>query len=206
LARAHISDAQNTATDVSSFARSCNAISRSLVVCGEPSLPCKAGEFIEAYFGQTDDVLSATVENDRFALAVCRFVVGLQLEKKDHFLGSATELLDELNKRAGIYPNDTKIPKDWPKNPGAMSGRLKRFAPALRSRGVQVEWSRAGPGDRLIKLWLTPTKPDDAPTRPKDNLVGGKPGCCEADRRTDAPTTNLPLYSVEGCGYSIGCY
>lgn len=140
--------------------------------------------------------MSATIEHDRLGLTIYRFVIGFPLEKKDHFLGSASELLDVLNRRAGIYPND-RIPKGWPKSPGALSSHLKRIAPALRKRRVEVEWLRDGLGNRQIKLWLTPTKPDDAPTTPNSDVVSKKPGNGDPDRRTDDVDDKSPHYSVE---------
>jgi hypothetical protein len=103
-------------------------------------------------------VLKNLVESNRVAQAIYRFVLDLKNEVKDEnkfFKGSITGLLERLNNHEKIFPD--RIPKDWPKTASQLGSILKRFAPALREKGVQVEWSRSG-RERIVTLKLVGEK------------------------------------------------
>src|SRR5262249_30578946 len=55
--------------------------------------------------------------------------------------GTATELLERLTALVG---EAAARDKDWPKRPNALSGKLKRIAPALRKLGIEVGFDRDG--------------------------------------------------------------
>lgn len=68
------------------------------------------------------------------------------------FEGTATELREEIEKRAG---DSFARRKDWPTTPHGLSGAVKRLAPHLREKGYLVEFDRTG-NRRIIVL----TRPD----------------------------------------------
>jgi len=75
----------------------------------------------------------------------------LGLAKDGTFRGEAQELLRALND----FMRDLgrSLPRGWPQTPRAMSGQLRRIAPALRRCGYEVAFSRtAGTGSRTVSL------------------------------------------------------
>ena len=70
--------------------------------------------------------------------------------------GTAGELLEELNMRAGEYCQLER----WLRTPRALSGALKRLAPNLRACGVEVKTlPRTTNGRRIIALEKSPAAP-----------------------------------------------
>ena len=134
------------------------------VAACESKLPWKPGEFMTAYFGQAEDALKTLVESSSVAMAIYEMVLVLAnaTEEKDRcFNGSATELLERLNIQQKIYPEH--VPKGWPKTASQLGSILKRFAPALREKGVQVDWDRSS-GERKITLSLVGKGDDERKT------------------------------------------
>jgi hypothetical protein len=179
------------------------------VMACEPALPWKPSEFMNAYVGQAEDALTVLVESDKFAIAVYQLALSLSLEKEEKdriFEDSATDLLEMLNKRASIYPNDTHIPKGWPKSAGALSNHLHRVAPALRSKGVEVDWIKETNGDKKIKLWLSKdvsAEPGDVPAIPKSKIAEGKTEGGDDVRRFGDLGDKILDYSVQPSGKKI---
>jgi hypothetical protein len=98
------------------------------VIACEPSLPWKAGEFMQEYLHAIEDALTNVVESDQVARAVYELALEYgQTNTKDAFSGTATELLDLLNIRKHIDP--LRPPKGWPRTPNTLSSRLRRVAP-----------------------------------------------------------------------------
>ena len=81
---------------------------------------------LNAMLGARVRAAEEQVDGDRFAAAV----VGLELP----WSGIALELLTLLNERVSIQDRG----KQWPGSPRALSGHLRRLAPALRQVGVAV--------------------------------------------------------------------
>lgn len=98
------------------------------------------------------------------------------------FIGSSHELLEK------ITPADPgwRAPRDWPKNPKALTGRIRRNAPALRRQGWQVTdngTTRAG----VLEWQLVPPTGDDPPRDATDSTPStpatpapGTPGAGDA--------------------------
>jgi hypothetical protein len=98
------------------------------------------------------------VENVLEADSVATTVRSFSSARAQAWAGTAAELLAALNEAAG--ERVTKA-KEWPKNPRAVSGRLRRAAPALRKVGVQVTFDREGKArDRKIEITATPASPE----------------------------------------------
>jgi len=49
--------------------------------------------------------------------------------------------------------------KDWPGNPRALSGRLKKAGPALRQIGVAIEWPTRHGDARIITITFSSADP-----------------------------------------------
>lgn len=114
----------------------------------EPALPWEPGEFMKEYLGAIDDALSTLVESDQVAKAVYELALEFgQINRP--FSGTASELLDLLNKRKYIDSNHP--PKGWPRTANTLSSRLRRVAPALRTMNVNVETSRSAQ-TKIIKV------------------------------------------------------
>ena len=104
---------------------------------------------LDIYRAMSDTVAATVVDGDPVASAL----VALAQEKRE-WSGTATELL-----KAIAPDGDKKLPRSWPVTPRAMSGALRRLAPALRSVGIGVETGiREGRGrDRIIVLTALPS-------------------------------------------------
>jgi hypothetical protein len=64
--------------------------------------------------------------------------------ERNSWTGSAADLL-----QAGAGHSST----DWPKNPRALAGRLRRAQTFLRALGIEITFSREGrAGNRIIRI------------------------------------------------------
>ena len=81
---------------------------------------------LDAYLEQRGRVAWEVVESDPLAQAIVDLI-----SEEGEFQGTATELLRRLE--------PLKPPRDWPRSPRALSGRLRRLTPALRECGVDVQ-------------------------------------------------------------------
>lgn len=118
-----------------------------LAVAGEVALGIESGGFMAAYTGNRDAANDLAIE----ASAVGPAILGL-MHTRGQGEGTAKELLTEL---ADHHADDkTRNRSDWPENPKAMSGALRRLAPNLRQTGVTVDLpddrKRVGKGRRRV--------------------------------------------------------
>jgi hypothetical protein len=158
------------------------------VIACEPSLPWKEGDFLMAYSGQADEAVTSLVESDTFASAVYDLAVELAQVGKG-FEGTATELLDILNTRMGIRPDH--LPKSWPKNAGALSGKLRRLAPALRKMGVDVARDKGAKGSRSIAVSLRLGGDIEGGGDNESSVATKKPSSCDEVARVARKIPNL---------------
>jgi hypothetical protein len=86
------------------------------------------GSFKAAYQRNIAEANESLLDDDRIAVAVQRLKLPWE--------GPARKMLEELN---SITDHAHVNAKDWPKEPNALSGRLRRLAPLLRSKGVNAE-------------------------------------------------------------------
>jgi hypothetical protein len=84
--------------------------------------------------------------------------------------GTASSLLEQISK---LVPEDTRRERRWPKDGTRLSGCLRRAAPALRTKGIKVDFSRERPdlpggrkGEVCRMISITAALPDDANPNP----------------------------------------
>ncbi len=153
----------------------------------ENSLGWEPGSFLRAYAGNREEATETALEADPVAAAVRSF-----MEEREEWRGTAGELWKALN---DLVDEDIRHTKVWPGAPNALSGRLKRLAPALRGIGIEYEDLRLPGGGRqrvkhLRKNTGTKDRPDrrDRPAK-EDNLakLENRPGTMieEAGRSRD---------------------
>jgi hypothetical protein len=99
--------------------------------------------FLEIYTSNRTGAIDAEIDASAFATAVIAFV-----EDQGSWEGQAHKLLEALN-RATVDHEERG--KRWPASAKAVSDRLRRHAPALRERGVQVDFRQSN-GRKLIAL------------------------------------------------------
>jgi hypothetical protein len=90
----------------------------------------RPGAFWSAYAENLEEAVAALTDDDRVASAVRKL-----LASEREWTGTATDLLKDLSGEVG---DQIAKSKDWPQNPRAMSGCVRRLAPALRKVGIDV--------------------------------------------------------------------
>lgn len=114
-------------------------------VAAEPGLGLKPGTFLEAYKENREAAQELVLESSPVALAVSSL-----LKKQNFWEGKATDLLGDLQNYVDQQPYKGD---SLPKTPNKLSNVLRRLAPSLRSRGIEVSFSRRGKkGTRIIHL------------------------------------------------------
>ncbi len=110
------------------------------VIAAEPALGLADGEFLRAYRENRNDAHGQ-------ALDACPIVEPLDrfMSDKTEWTGTATDLHaaleDKTTERQQARPG-------WPKDGTRLSGQLRRIAPNLRSRGLDIKQSRESGGQR----------------------------------------------------------
>jgi hypothetical protein len=117
-------------------------------VAAEGKFGVEAGTFLKAYEGNRSALHEQTIEDSLIGPLI------KDIANKG-FSGTATDLLDRLNKLAD---DETKRTKGWPKRPNTVSGALRRLAPSLRAMGVEVYFDRESDTHRkkvieIRKVW-----------------------------------------------------
>ena len=110
------------------------------VTAGETSFGWSPGTFLRAYREHGKVAARELLAGDRFAVAIT--------ENVQEFCGTSAQLLEILN---GFVVRKDRGP-DWPMNPRATSGRLRRLAPALKRDEYDVTFD--GPR-RIISIKRT---------------------------------------------------
>lgn len=109
---------------------------------------------VSAYTSAGRDVTDAVLEADLLACAVRELLAGQAVG----WTGTAAELL------ALLTPDP--VPRGFPRSPRGLSGQLRRVAPALRSAGVEVEFTKTERARLIILTRCTPEPPCGQPSRP----------------------------------------
>ena len=86
---------------------------------------------LDDYLSRGVELFDDVVDADPLAAAVVELV-----EQRRHWSGSASDLLALLTPVDDIERR--RLPRTWPKSAQALSGQLKRLAPALRAVGVTM--------------------------------------------------------------------
>lgn len=108
---------------------------------------------LAAYVTAADDVNDAVLDDDPFGTAVRELLAGQAVG----WTGTAAELLTLVSPDV--------VPRGFPRSPRALSGQLRRLAPALRAAGIDVEFTKTE-RHRLIVLTLRADEGDRGPSRP----------------------------------------
>lgn len=113
----------------------------------EPALGLQPCEFIETFLGARVDATGAVLAGAVAGEALTSIA-------RAGFEGTAADLLQHLQVCAGAGYG-----REWPQTPIAATNLVRRLAPALRSDGYVVEFSRRSGGkrDRIITLRNDPT-------------------------------------------------
>jgi hypothetical protein len=121
-----------------------------------------AERFMEIYANARTNTSIDLAEMNRLPLTICNFVMSKEGKRWE---GSASLLLAELNRLAGIMPGHE--PSDWPNTPEKMGSDLRRFSQALESKGITTSYKRAHGGKRVIVLVYTvTTATEPSPQKP----------------------------------------
>jgi len=125
----------------------------------EEALGWAPGSFLRAYTGNREEATETALDADPVGIAVRTF-----MEVRKEWSGTAGELWKALNELAD---DDIRHSRAWPGAPNALSGRLKRLAPALRRVGIEYEDARLpGGGRQRVKRLKKNTGEKDRPERP----------------------------------------
>lgn len=143
------------------------------------------GRALELFLGQRSRIADEVVDGDSVAVAVVRL-----MENHERWSGTAGELL------AAITP--TPVPKDWPANARALSGRLRRLRPALLVSGIRHDAPSSKDKTRTHRMERTAIVPPIPPECPypvvEQRLAdsGRTDGSAEPsdDRQPDGPHGN----------------
>lgn len=117
---------------------------------GLPALGFSAEEFMWAYRHNIGTGLSAGIESSLIGRSIRTLMMSLS-----NWTGSASELLEVLSRT--VDESAARSPS-WPRSAQALSGAIKRLAPALRSSGVDVISSRNAYA-RTLTLCRRPNHP-----------------------------------------------
>ena len=144
----------------------------------EDALGWEPGTFMDAYAGNRVEATESALEADPVAISIREFMVD-----RDEWTGTAGELWEALNELVG---EGIKYSRAWPGAPNALSGRLKRLAPALRGIGIEYEDARLPGGERKrAKRLRKNNAAKDRTYRPNRPAGGESP----ANRKNQAGTT-----------------
>jgi len=112
------------------------------VVAAEPGLRWEPGSFLKAYASNRASAVQMGLEASMVAQAI-----ETMTETVPEWQGTATELLDQLDK---VAPDKVLKTKEWPKTAQALSNRLRRLAPTMRSIGTEIDFDREGHARKRI--------------------------------------------------------
>jgi hypothetical protein len=136
------------------------------------------GTFWSAYCGNRDKAVEDVIEANPVAAAV-RALMSLQ----GVWTGTATDLLKDLAK---VTDEPFARCKDWPTNPRALAGKLRRIAPFLRKIDIEIKFGeREGRArNRTIRI-TAPGSGGWEPSAP--SASSAQDGQCIADEEPNTP-------------------
>ena len=119
-------------------------------IAAESGLGIAPGEFLRAYRENRQDAHAQALDS-------CPIVEPLDRCMSDvsEWTGTATDLLAELDRKAD---DKARSHPKWPQDVTRLSGQLRRIAPNLRSRGLEITHSRASgrSRSRLVTIAKVP--------------------------------------------------
>jgi hypothetical protein len=120
-----------------------------IATAAEKGLGLERGAFLKSYGENRGDANSLAIDGS----LIGRYIVEIA-DQVEPWIGTAGDLLTAINVLAG---DAITRRKEWPKQPKAVAGAIKRLAPNLRRDGFQVEQWRESTGHRrkLIRIFRT---------------------------------------------------
>jgi hypothetical protein len=100
------------------------------------------GQHLEAYDRNRAEAVEVVLDADPVATAL-----RAHLDRCTALTTTSVELLDILTH---LVPEHVRRSRDWPPNARALSGRLRRLAPALRALGIVMTFEREGHDRRRL--------------------------------------------------------
>lgn len=153
----------------------------------ESGLGWEPGAFMRAYSGNRMAAVEISLDQDAFASEIRSLV-----EQKGAWSGTASELLKVLN---GRVDDDIRRSRyEWPQNARALSGRLRRVAPALRAAGIETNGGRNPDRNRtrMIKLEVVKTSVQTVRNAPEHTGDPGRGALPDALDGADASPQDMP--------------
>jgi hypothetical protein len=120
---------------------------RWVVACEGAFAKPARGRFLDIYDRRITEATQLILEGDALADAIKSLMA-----TTERWEGSASDLLKELNRRAG---DDSKRSPDWPKAPNVLTNALRRLAPGLRDQGIDYAAGKGAKGKRRVTLART---------------------------------------------------
>ena len=128
------------------------------------------GTFRMAYDVKRHRAVEDAVDSDPVSACVRRIMA-----KQARWVGTASELL-AATADGGDYLAGRVV--DWPKNPRALAGRLRRSQAFLRALGIEITFNREGrDGNRIIRLISRAV----SPSAPSVSSVTAEPSLSAAE-------------------------
>jgi len=110
-------------------------------------LGVERGAMLAGYTRARHSMTATTIEASAVGTALIAWVRGLD---ERAWRGTATELLALLSEYA-----DESVRRDkerWPQSSQALTGALRRLAPALRAAGIGVDWPLRTARARMVRI------------------------------------------------------
>jgi hypothetical protein len=105
-----------------------------------------AGTFAHVYNANRKAAVESIIEADPVAICIRKLMA-----ERGNWAGTASDLLRAATDLAD--DNISKKSAGWPRNPGALAGRLRRAQTFLRMLGIEIAFSREGrAGTRTIRI------------------------------------------------------
>ena len=130
-------------------------------VAVERALGWPAGSFLAAYMGNVNEQSEEAISAATIGEPLRAFLRG-----NGEWSGTPAELLEALTEQV-TNSGTARAPQDWPKNPRALSGQLRRIAPALRGVGITATFIKSG--KRRVTLISDPARTESQTTVPTDH-------------------------------------
>ena len=106
------------------------------------------GSFVEVYAGNRRGASETLLDNEPVYDAIKSLLRAQEVRGEEQWSGTATQLLGTL----GLYADDDiKRSRAWPGGPQALSRKMRRLAPALRSAGIEYSENDVGREKRRVK-------------------------------------------------------
>jgi hypothetical protein len=110
-----------------------------LAEAAAPAFGWTAADFRRAYKGNQQEAVDRVLEADPVAEAINEFARQAYGWGERTWEGTMTALLEEIGR---LVAEETRRERSWPKDATRLSGRLRRAAPALRTKGITMKFVR----------------------------------------------------------------